>query len=162
MQKNTIVLLFFATICIVGCAPKRHITILPCQEVAIDDSLFVRELGHGTSMNLQLARNGAIQDAKIKIINHFCDSLRTFMPQVIYNQTKDSLSAGLSDTILFQYPLSYFGELSYTRKECERITFDTNKQYHCFITLVLPKTDIEHASNKVFRDLMNYMAELAR
>lgn len=161
MKKSTPLFLFLAAIWMVGCAPKKNITILPCQDTAADDSLCVRELGHGISMNLQLARTGAIHDAQTKIMKRFCDSLRTFIPTVQANPTGDSLYAGLNDTILFRYPISYFGELSYTRKECEKITYDSNNQYHCFITLALPKSDFEHASKKVFLDLLNYMADSA-
>lgn len=157
MQK-LILFILLLTLIFVGCAPKKYITIIPCKEVAADDSLCVRELGHGTSKNLQFARNSAIHDAQIKILNRFCDSLRTFMPWVEYNPTSDTIHAGLSDTILFHYPISYFGELSYMRKECEKITYDANSQYHCFITLSLSKKDFEHAGNKVFFDFMSYMA----
>lgn len=143
-----------------GCIAKKAITILPCETESVDDSKYVRELGHGMSTNLQFARRSSLNEAQYKIINRFCDSVRTFLPQVVYNRSGDSIYAGFNDTILFQYPLSYFGELSYTRKECEKITYDANSQYHCFITLSLPKSDIEHASNKVFLDFLNYVSGL--
>lgn len=151
---------FLLSLFLIGCKSKYPVvSIMPCESETIDDSAYIRELGHGTSASLQHARNIAIQDARFKIYNRFCDSVRTYMPQVNYNANNDSLFVGFQDTILFRYPLSYFGELSYTRKECEKITFDANHQYHCFMTLALPKEDIEHASNKVFFDFLSFMSE---
>ena len=98
-------------------------------------------------------------DAQAKIITRFCDSIRTFMPLVVYQN--DSLSVGFSDTVLFKYSMKYFGELSYTRKECEKVTFDLNNQYHSFIVLSLPKADIDNATLKVFSDFLNYMVDLS-
>lgn len=138
-----------------GCGTKKAVTtLMPCEAEASDDELFMRALGHGTSTSLQFARKSSLNDAQSKIISRLCDSIRTFMPIVTYRG--DSIWAGNSDTILFKYPMAYFGELSYTRKECEKVTFDSNKRYHCFIVLALLKEDIEHASKKVFVDYQSY------
>ena len=149
-----IIALFF-----VGCGTKKAVvTIMPCESETMDDSLYIRELGHGISANLQLARNMALHDAKFKMINRFCDSVRTYMPQVVYNSAVDTIYVGFKDSILFQYPSSYFGELSYTRKECEKVTYDGNNQYHCFITIALSKEDFRHADDKVILDIINFIA----
>jgi hypothetical protein len=148
-----IIALFF-----VGCGtPKVSVVVLPCEAETVSDSLYIRELGHGISSHLQFARNEALLDAQFKLVNRLCDSIRMYMPQV--NSIGDSILVGYKDTILFRYPLSYFGELSYTRKECEKVTYDANNQYHCFITLSIPKKDIEHASDKVFFDFLNYIVQ---
>lgn len=159
MNKNFFYIIFCIAVILYGCASKKGITILPCETESSDDALYIRELGHGVSTNLQFARRISIHDAQFKIINRLCDSIRTYMPHVNYDSAKDSIFVGLSDSILFRYPTSYFGELSYTRKECEKVTLDPDNRYHCFITLSLPKEDIEQANHKVFLDYTNYTAE---
>lgn len=157
MRKYLQYILFVIAIIFCGCVPKKITVILPCEIESTDDALYIRELGHGVSPNLQLARTSAIHDAQFKIYNRLCDSIRTYMPQVAYNSNRDSLLVGSSDSIIYRYPLTYFGELSYSRKECEKVTYDSNNQYHCFITLALPKTDIEQANHKVYIDYSNYI-----
>lgn len=161
-QLLCVVGIFTTLLFLGGCGTKKKVvTIMPCETETTDDSLYIRELGHGVSTNLQYARNKAVYDAQYKIVSRFCDSVRTYMPQVNYNSSNDSLYVGFKDTILFHYPLSYFGELSYTRKECEKFTFDANNQYHCFVTLALPKADIMHANDKITWDIIQYLANLS-
>lgn len=156
MHKSLPLILSILAFILCGCASKKSMVLLPCETETADDALYIRELGHGVSVNLQLARRNSINDAQLKIINRLCDSIRTYLPQVCYNLANDTISVGSTDSILFRYPISYFGELSYTRKECEKVTLDANNQYHCFITISLPKEDIEHANNKVYEDYLNY------
>lgn len=156
MHKHFPLIFPILAILFYGCASKKTSVILPCETESTDDALYIRELGHGVSTNLQFARKSSINNAQCKIINRLCDSIRTYLPQVYYNSASDSILVGMTDTILFKYPISFFGELSYTRKECERVTLDADNRYHCFITLSLPKEDIEHANHKVFLDYMNY------
>ena len=148
-----------AALLLAGCGTKKVIVVLPCESETVDDSINIREFGHGVSRDMQWARTIALHEARGKVVNRFCDSLRTFMPQVVYSPKGDSIHVGFEDTILFRYPLSFFGELSYTKKECEKVTYDINNQYHCFITLSIPKKDIEHASDKVFFDFLNYIVQ---
>ena len=160
MHKYYSLIISIIAILLYGCASKKSAVILPCETESVDDALYIRELGHGVSTNLQFARRISINDAQFKIFNRLCDSIRTYLPQVNYDSAKDSIFVGLSDTILFRYSTSFFGELSYTRKECEKVTSDANNRYHCFITLSLPKEDIEHANYKVFLDYMNYTTKV--
>lgn len=159
MHKFIPFYLILIVIVLWGCASKKTTVILPCETESADDALYIRELGHGVSVNLQLARRSSMNDAQLKIINRLCDSIRIYLPHVYYNSFNDSISIGLTDSILFIYPISYFGELTYTRKECEKVTYDANNQYHCFITLAIPREDIEQANNKVHLEYLNYMAD---
>ena len=163
-MKNTFLFWSFIFLFFIGCRAKRiSVNVLPCESETIDDSMYIRELGHGISIDMQFARDMAIQEAKYKIVNRFIDSVRaSYLAQVNYDSICDSIYVGHKDTILFRYPLSYFGELSYTRKECEKITFDAKKQYHCFITLALPKKDIATAHDKVFLDYIKFIASLSQ
>ena len=131
---------------------------MPCEIETVDDSLYIREVGHGISPDSLQARENAIIDAQCRIINRFCDSLRLFMPRVEYNPNTDSLLAGNRDTILFRYSIQDFEELSHTTTECETVSCDSDKQYHCFVTIALSESDLDHAGDIVFFDLLLLMS----
>ena len=160
MKSNNLLLLLAIVIMpLCSCANKKKMVVpKPCEAETVDDSLYIREAGHGMSPDSLQARENAIIDAQHKIINRFCDSLRLFMPRVEYNPDNDSLLAGFTDTILFRYSTLSFEELSRTTTECEKVTYDSKKQYHCYITMALSESDLDHAGDIVFFDLLLWMS----
>ena len=101
----------------VACATKMQTSpALPCSIDEDTDSLYIREVGHGVSANLQQARRESLSEAKMRILSHFLNVT-----------SKDSLPLLQTDILHFE-------------KECENV-FVTDNQYHVYTRLASPIPD---------------------
>lgn len=107
-------------ILVAGCATKIISTpVLPCSMEEGIDSQYIREVGHGASENLQMARRQSLIDAKMKILSYLLN-----IPL-----SNDSVVFLQADILPFE-------------KECEKVFFNEN-QYHVYTRLACPMPDEE-------------------
>lgn len=113
-------LLSWILVLVAGCATKIQSTpVLPCSIEEYTDSQHIREVGHGASENLQMARRKSLIDAKMKILSYLLN-----VPL-----SSDSIVLLQTDILPFE-------------KECEKVFFNEN-QYHVYTRLACPMPDEE-------------------
>lgn len=119
-MKRTVIYLTIFTFAVlwVSCATKIQTSpALPCSIDEGTDSLYIREVGHGVSANLQQARRKSLSEAKMRILSHFLN----------VTSSKDSLALLQTDILPFE-------------KECEKV-FVNDNQYHVYTRLASPIPD---------------------
>lgn len=140
MRQATLILItIFTVMTLCCCAVKRVTPILPCQDEALDNENFIRQLGCGSSKNMQSARTAALHDANQKLFLRFCDSIKTSNVRIKIDtvNTIYQMFVRSNDTISFSFGHA-FGNII---KCCEKMTVDKSGTYHAFISVGVSTED---------------------
>lgn len=123
---------------------------IPCVEFSKDDAVYFRELGIGTNINQQSARDAALESAKNMLIKRLGGFVQNVSRRYSHTTVKDATAEKIEREMINEMNELLEQLLDNADKTCEDIYYGKDGNYTAYYAIQMPKKHMIKAMEEAF------------